>query len=118
MIRLIEKGAYRLVTTTDKMRVLYLGDQGYLWSYAKGIGDLLSFSRHPHKPRYVLARGDYRIYEVEKEADYVDLQHMELSLGPRAWQGYLLLTGLPTTTKIRSRIVPTDEVIGSRRITK
>jgi hypothetical protein len=114
MITLLEKGIYRLVWAKDRQRILYLGDQGYLWSHAKGIGELLTFSKHPHKLSYTIAEGKYRIYAVKKESKYVDLQHLELSVKPRVWQGYLLLTGLPTKNKIRSRIVPIDEVIHVR----
>jgi hypothetical protein len=37
--------------------------------------------------------------------------HLELSIGKGQWQGYLLLTGLPTNKKRRNRIIPTKEVI-------
>lgn len=111
MIKLIRKGKYCIVWTKDNQRILYLEDQGYLWSYAKGIGELLTFSKHPHELSYILTEGKYRIYSVKNEPKYVDLQHLELSIKPKVWQGYLLLTGLPTLIKIRSRIVPTDEVI-------
>jgi hypothetical protein len=115
MIKLIEKGPYRLIWAKDKQRILYLGDQGYLWSYVKGIGELLTFSKHPHKLSHTFTEGQYRIYAVKDEPKYVDLRHLELSIKPGAWQGYLLLTGLPTKNKIRSKIVPTDEVISLRK---
>ena len=111
MIKLLTKGKYRLEKTKDRKKVLYLGEQGYLWSYAKGIGELLSFSKHQHQKDYSLAQGNYRIYAIKNEPEYVDLQHLELEIGAGLWQGYLLLTGLPTAEKIRSRIVPTDEVV-------
>lgn len=115
MITRITKGSYRLVGTKDKKRILYLEDQGYLWGYAKGIGDLFTFSKHAHVQEYLMAQGEYRIYSVKDEPEFVDLRHLELEVRPGVWQGYLLLTGLPTAKKIRSRIVPTDEVIASRR---
>jgi hypothetical protein len=40
---------------------------------------------------------------------------LELSVGGGQWQGYLLLTGLPTAKKIRSRIEPTDEIIAKQK---
>ena len=86
MIKLLEKGIYRLVWAKDRQRILSLGDQGYLWSHAKGIGELLTFSKH--------------------------------SIRPGVWQGFLLLTGLPTKNKIRSRMVPTNEMISSKRAKK
>lgn len=118
MITLITKGDYRLIGTKDKKRMLYLGDQGYLWGYAKGIGDLFTLSKHTHVQEYLLAQGAYRIYAVKDEPKLVDLRHLELEIRPGVWQGYLLLTGLPTPKKIRSRIIPTDEVIASRKVTR
>lgn len=111
MINLIKIGRYCLVGTKDKKRMLSLDDDDYLWAYAKGIGEILTLAKQPHKTEYILARGDYRIYDVKDEPKYVDLRHLELSVGPNEWQGYLLLTGLPRLGKIRSRMVPTDEVV-------
>jgi hypothetical protein len=113
MIKQISQGRYQLVGTKDQQKMLFLGDQGYLWSYAKGIGELLSFSKHFHKVQYLLAEGTYKIYQVKDEPDLVDLRHLELSVGKNSWQGYLLLTGLPTKNKVRSRIIPTDEIIST-----
>lgn len=115
MIKLLEKGIYRLIWSKDNQRILYLGDQCYLWSHAKGIGELLTFSKHTHKVSYTLAEGKYKIYSVKNEPKYIDLKHLELSVSPGVWQGYLLLTGLPTKNKIRSKIVPTEEVINLKR---
>ncbi len=115
MIKTIDRGIYTLVATKDKKRILYLKDQGYLWIYAKGIGDLFSFSRHAHATEYILAKGAYRIFNVNDEPMYVDLEHLELQVGMNVWQGYLLLTGLPTARKVRCRIVPTTEVIYSAK---
>jgi hypothetical protein len=115
MINLIKKGKYRLVVAKDGNRILYLGPQGYLWKQAKGIGDLLLFSKHPHKLDYVMAYGVYRLYEVQDEPRLVDLQHLELKAGKNKWQGYLLLTGLPRVNKARSRIIATGEVITKGR---
>ena len=115
MIKLITEGDYKLIRTKDHHNLLYLGSQGYMWSYAKAIGELLTFSKHPHKQEYLLSEGEYNLYQVKDEPNYVDLPHLELSVGKK-WQGYLLLTGLPTKNKIRSRIVPTDEVISPSQV--
>lgn len=111
MIKLITKGNYKLVGTIDHKMLLYLDEQGYHWHYAPKIGQLLTFSKHPHIQRNLIAKGKYRLYEVRDEPKLIDLKHLELSLGKGAWQGYLLLTGLPNEKKIRSRIEPTQEVI-------
>lgn len=115
MIKLISKGKYRLVGTKDRKILLYLNKQGYHWGYAPEIGPLLTFSKHPHEQSYTLSQGDYKLYDVEDEPKLVDLEHLELSVGPGKWQGYLLLTGLPRARKIRSRIEPTEELITKER---
>lgn len=114
MIKLIKKGQYKLVATLDHKRMLYLDGQGYQWAYAEHIGDLFAFSKHLHTQNYVLAVGEYRIYRVKNEPKLVDLDHLELEIGNGQWQGYLLLTGLPTARKIRSRVEATREVISHR----
>lgn len=111
MIKLLENGTYRLVYTKDDHKILYLGEQGYYWGYADNIGELLTFVKKTHKTSYTLAEGKYKIYAVKDEPKLVDLRHLQLSISSKKWQGYLLLTGLPTKTKIRSKIVPTDEII-------
>lgn len=115
MIKKIKNGNYQLLVTKDYKVMLYIDEQGYLWNYAKGIGEILTLSKHLHLRSHVLAQGKYRLYSVHDEPKLVDLQHLELSLGPGRWQGYLLLTGLPTFGKIRSRVVPTHEVISSQK---
>lgn len=91
--------------------MLRLDEKEYLWEYAKGIGDLLLFAKQEHPPLSILSKGTYKIYDVKNEPEYVDLQHLELSVGNNTWQGYLLLTGLPNARKIRSKFVPTNEII-------
>lgn len=113
MIKQTSQGHYRLLGMRGGGRILHLDGQGYHWNYARGIGEILTFCKHPHKEQYVLSQGGYKIYAVQNEPHLVDLQHLELSLGNGRWQGYLLLTDLPTRRKIRSRIVPTSEVISN-----
>ena len=117
MIKIITKGVYKLIITKDRKKILYLGNQSYQWIHIKSIGDLLLFSNHPHEAQYVLAQGEYLLYKVKKEPNYIDLQHLELSIGMGDLQGYLLLTGLPTIDKIRSRIIATHELIGNKNST-
>lgn len=111
MIKLISKGKYRLVTQKDNEKTLVLGKQGYHWTVAKGIGEILTFCKSVHKEAYTMSEGSYRIYAVKNEEKLVDLLHLELSVGEDKWQGYLLLTGLSTKNKIRSRIIATKELI-------
>ncbi len=116
MINLVQKGLYKLIGTVDKKKMLYLDGTGYLWANAKGIGELLTLSKEPHRQESLMAEGEYRIYKVKDEPHLVDLLHLELSIGKGKWQGYLLLTGLPTKNRIRRRIVPTSEVISKMKI--
>ncbi len=111
MITLMQKGEYRLIETKGEVKVLYLDDKSYGWIFANGIGEILVLSHSPHKADHVLAIGRYRLYDVDDDPKYSDNQHLELHVGDNSWQGYLLLTGLPTDAKTRSRIIPTHEVI-------
>ncbi len=111
MITVIAKGDYRLIETKSQVKVLYLDGKAYAWVWAKDIGEILVTTHRPHKIDHVLAVGRYRLYEVEGEPKYADLPHLELHVGNGQWQGYLLLTGLPTDKKTRSRIIPTTELI-------
>ncbi|MDQ5972738.1 MAG: hypothetical protein QG553_897 [Patescibacteria group bacterium] len=111
MIRLRANGIYKLIETQHHTKVLYLDQQVFAWVDAKGIGEILVASHNVHKSDCVLGLGRYRLYEVEDEAYASDLTHLELEVGGRYWQGYLLLSGLPNDQKIRGRIIPTREVI-------
>lgn len=114
MIKLLHQGFYKIIGTTGHHLMLYLGSQSYHWGYAQGIGDILTYSKVNHKKRYTLAQGKYKLFRVKDEPKFIDLKHLELSLGAGKWQGYLLLTGLPNYQKIRSRIEATDELITKR----
>lgn len=111
MIQLIESGKYKLIETKGQSKILTLEARSYVWMHAAGIGELLISTHKTHRMDYILAMGNYRIYEVRSEPNLTDLIHLELFVGDGLWQGYLLLTGLPDRTKVRSRIVPTDELV-------
>ncbi|MEK7594324.1 MAG: hypothetical protein AAB436_01645 [Patescibacteria group bacterium] len=111
MIRLKGHGSYRLIETTHHAKILYLGSKVYAWVEPPSIGEMLVVSHNPHKTDCVLSIGEYRLYDVDDEPQLSDLQHLELEVGGTTWQSYLLLTGLPTDSKKRARIVPTSESI-------
>jgi hypothetical protein len=111
MITLMDKGDYRLIETKSQVKILFLNDLAYAWVWAKDIGEILVTTHQPHKIDHILAVGRFRLYDVENEPKFIDNQHLELLIGDGQWQGYLLLTGLPTAQKIRSRIIPTKELI-------
>lgn len=116
MITVLQKGSYKLIETKGHVKILILDDKAYAWIAARGIGEILVTSHQPHKADCILASGIYRLYDVEDETRLSDHKHLELNLGERLWQGYLLLTGLPDDTKKRARIIPTHEVISAGRL--
>lgn len=112
MIKLKKEGTYTLIETQGQTKILTLdGKQVFAWVYAADIGEILVSSHKKHKTDHVLAIGRYRMYEVKSEPKLTDLTHLELFVGEGIWQGYLLLTGLPTTKTVRNRIIPTKEII-------
>ncbi len=111
MIGLYRSGFYKLIETKQHTKVLYLDHAVYAWIEPAKFGEILVVSHKPHKADCVLSLGHYFIYDVKDEPHVSDHVHLELDVGRGYWQGYLLLTGLPTDEKIRARIVPTHEVI-------
>lgn len=112
MIKVIKTGSYSLIETKDQTKILTLDDkETFAWVNVKDVGEILVTSHKKHKADAILSVGKYRLYDVEGEPAYTDLQHLELFVGSGVWQGYLLTTGLPTDKKKRNRIIPTYEVI-------
>jgi len=111
MIKLLKRGKYTLVETRGDTKVLTLDGKSFVWIFSKSIGEMLITTRTGHKTDQKLAKGKYRLYQVENEPEFVDTLHLELSIGESEWQGYLLITGFPTNKKMRSRIIPTNEII-------
>jgi hypothetical protein len=112
MIKIIQDGSYQLIETKGQTKILNLDDKKFFaWVNAADIGEILVTSQNIHKSDCILSIGKYRLYEVNEEPEFADLQHLELFVGNGIWQGYLLPTGLPTKQKKRNRIIPTNEVI-------
>ena len=114
MIKLLKTGKYSLIETRSDVKVLKLGKKTFAWIFAKSIGEMLVATHRPHKTDQKLSKGEYRIYKVIDEPELVDQLHLELAIGEGDWQGYLLPTGFPQKRKIKSRIIPTEEVITER----
>lgn len=112
MIKLIKKGTYQMVETKPgQTKILTLDNKAiYAWPNTT-VGEILVTSSKGHKIDCVLSVGEYRLYQVKDEPNLVDLTHLELQVGPKLWQGYLLPTGLPTKSNIRNRVIPTQETI-------
>lgn len=111
MIKLLRHGFYKLIETKDNTKVLYLDNETYAWVEPPKIGEILVYSHKLHRTDCVLSMGHYNLYDVKDEPVLSDLQHLELEYGAGAWQGYLLLTGLPDDHKKRARIIPSIEII-------
>jgi hypothetical protein len=111
MITVLKTGSYKLIETKWANKILYLDEKAYAWIDSKRIGELLVATHREHDAYFVLSRGAYILYDVKDEDNLTDLQHLELECGTYAWQGYLLLTGLPAGTKKKCRIIPTEQLI-------
>lgn len=111
MITLQKSGHYTLIETKHRNKVLYLNNDTYAWVKPAGIGEILVASHKVHKTDYILSMGDYRLYDVDDEPNLSDQLHLELEVGMGNWQGYLLLSGLPSEQHKRGRIIPTNETI-------
>lgn len=111
MIKQLKYGFYKLIETKDHTKVLYLDNETYAWVEPPKIGEILVYSHKTHREDCSLAMGHYVFYEVTDEPYLSDNYHLELEFGQAAWQGYLLLTGLPDQHHKRGRIIPTAEII-------
>lgn len=111
MIKTLRSGYYKLVETKRNTKILYLDDEAYAWIEPAYLGEILVSSSNLHKTDCVLSMGNFHLYQVDDEPAISDHVHLELETAPGAWQGYLLLTGLPDSRKKRARIIPTIEVI-------
>lgn len=112
MIKLLQHGEYRLTESKGLKKILDLSEQGlYVWLNASGIGEILVPARKKIPEQYILSQGKYRVYQVKGEPELTDTLHLELLVGEGRWQGYLLLTGFPRTDHIKTRIIPTKELI-------
>ena len=112
MIRLLNQGDYQLTQTRGLTKIIKLSDKGtFAWVDAGEIGEILVATKGKFSDLYTLASGKYRIYMVKDEPRLTDTIHLELLIGKGSWQGYFLMTGLPTSEYKRTRIVPTKEII-------
>lgn len=111
MIRVLGEGEYKLAETPAQIKILVLGSRSYLWLFKPSLGQtLVAASRKKPKVDRILAIGRYRLYEVKDESDLSNLKHLELSLGHRRWQGYLLHDN-SLIIKTTIPISPTAELI-------
>lgn len=117
MISLVNSGDYRMIETKADTKVLELDGSTFAWVNAKGIGEILVTTHRQHKTDAILSVGRFKLYEVKNEQGIADLQHLELEVGTDVWQSYLLLTGLPTDERKRTRIIPSqDHITGDEKL--
>ena len=111
MITLLKQGIYQLAESkSTQTKILTLDKQVYAWPNT-AVGEILVTSSGDFMLDSVLSSGQYRLYQVKDEPGLVDLVHLELEVGPKDWQGYLLPTGLPDKQDTKNRIIPTQEII-------
>lgn len=115
MIKVEDKGSYKLIETRQQIKILYLDGAAYVWFFVPGIGSVLEATSRTHQTEHVLARGNYRIYNVKDEVDFSNRQHLELYVGEGRWQGYLLLSGLPSASRKRTKLIATGQAISLRK---
>lgn len=119
MISINRTGQYKLIETKHNTKILYLNDTAYAWIESKTAGDILVLAEHLSQEDHTFVMGVFILYEVDSEPYLSDLPHLELEIGNKMWQGYLLPTGLPSANKKRSVIIPTHEVItNNQRFTR
>lgn len=101
-----------MIETKEQTKILILDSKDtFAWVNVQEIGEILVTSHKTHMADAILAVGKYRLYDVNDEPKLSDQLHLELSVGDGIWQGYLLPTGFPKGKKIRSRVIPTREII-------
>jgi len=116
MVELLDEGEYQLLETKGEIKILILAEAAYAWVDLEGSGEILVTAHRLGETEAALSLGRFKLYQVENEPQLSDQQHLELSVGEGAWQGYLLPTGLPRGMKIRGRIVPTKEIISPLKV--
>jgi len=112
MIKLVESSSYKLVETKDNLKALILDTVPvYSWKNFGCNGTLEYIKFDSSKICCILSANNYRLYDVINEQNLKKGLHLELYVGNRKWQAYLLTKGLPTSKyKIRP-ITKIDEVI-------
>jgi hypothetical protein len=114
MITSLQKGTYKLFETKEQVKILTLDGNMYAWNIAKNIGELFVTSSDLIKTDKLLATGRYRLHQIQDDPELSELQHLKLNVGERLWQGYILLTGLPSEENESGRIIPTRTMVSAQ----
>lgn len=112
MIQLVESSSYKLVETKNNLKALILDTiPGYLWTNVGCDGSLDYTKLDTSQICCILSANNYRLYEVANEPNLKNGLHLELYVGKRKWQAYLLTKGFPTPKNKKRPISKIDEVI-------
>jgi len=116
MVKLLQAGRYKLEETAGDEKVLTLDDnKSFLWTEAKGSGNLKYVKLNSIETCCLHAMGNYRLYNVKNEQGLLNGQHINFHTTKSIWRGFLLPSGLPTQTDKTKKILRTTEVITKTR---
>ena len=112
-MKLVKAGVYTLIETPKGTKILTLNkNYVYAWIRTDKMGEMLVWSKNPHRTYDTLALGRFRLYELDS-TPYYTRQFLELEVGRSSWQSYVLPAGLPYEGKWRSKIIPAIAVEGT-----
>lgn len=116
MIKLLESSTYKLVETKNNLKALMLDDRDFfLWKNYGCSGKLEYIRFDPGQVCCLLNINNYRLYEVKDEPNLTAGMHLELHVGKRKWQSYLIEKGLPTIKNKKKPVASTNETITKAR---
>ena len=112
MIKLVESNTYKLVGTKDNLKALILDDKDvFLWKSDGRNCSLEYIKFNLGQTCCLLSINNYRLYDVKDEPDLTTCLHLELYIGKRRWESYLLKEGLPTVRNKKKPMSSTRETI-------
>ncbi len=112
MIKLLDSGIYKLVGTKDNLKTLTLDDKDvFLWKSDGGNCNLEYIKFNTDQTCCLLSINNYRLYDVKDEPGLTTCLHLELCIGKRKWQAYLLKNGFPTKRNKEKPFLRKDEII-------
>lgn len=114
MIQVIKHGAYQLNEADNSYKIIILDNSKFL-SWNPLSGEIIDSTKSKPQSNSTLSIGKYFLYNVENEKELTNCLHLELLLGKRKWQAYVLPLGLPTKKQKNTKIIPTTEVITMSR---
>ena len=111
MIRVLQRGVYKVISVSTKERLILLDNQFYQWDMQKQLlkkGHVIL-----QEKTQFLQIGAYRIYFVDHELHLTDGIHLEICIDASLWQGFVLPDNLPAHVNEIRHIEATQEVISN-----